>query len=713
MKLPTPQYYVSVLVVGLLFLVDLACTKPKKTINEDSLRDSLTKEISDYYNQKNNAPNAKKTRLSELEPALIRLNDITLLAKAWILMSEIYLDQSQPDSSALYLAKIKSHLNEIDNQQLVNQYCSVKGRYLSVVQMPDSALYYFEQSLRIAENTDNKGILASSYNNIGIIHNSRSRMQSAHDYYIKALQVFDELNDSASKAAVLNNIGDVVRRQNEYEKAEDYFLQAIELNTLLNNKYNLSMNYGNLGITYEAMKRYDKAIEAHQKSLEIAINEHILLDQTRAFHNIGTIYYFQGKYRESEDFLKQSYAMCRQYKLLYGLMLNHLSLAQLYDKQEKLHLAMLHADSSLSLAKETQDTEIEVEAYKLMWQIKEKQGDIDQSFAYLKLFTEKNDTLIKITNRAHILDIQEKYHTEKKSMENSLLKQENQSKTQTIRYQRVVTLVISIMLAGGLAFVAMLVRSRRKIRINADILARLNQEKEVQNQQLQDLNTTKDLLFSIIGHDLRSPFNSLLGFLQVFIDEYDEMDPEKRSEILQSLYSHSNNTFTMLENLLQWAMSQRGQIKFNPVMVDLYQVIETELNFLQSRLDFKQIKAFNGTVEQTFFKGDEDMLRTIFRNLINNAIKFSHPGGTISIVQQNRAEGILISVVDTGVGMTAETIERLTGNQEIISTKGTNKEKGSGLGLLIVKDLLKYHRGRLSIISEPDKGSRFSVFLPY
>ena len=169
----------------------------------------------------------------------------------------------------------------------------------------------------------------------------------------------------------------------------------------------------------------------------------------------------------------------------------------------------------------------------------------------------------------------------------------------------------------------------------------------------------------------------------------------------------------MLENLLQWAMSQRGQIKFNPVMVDLYQVIETELNFLQSRLDFKQIKAFNGTVEQTFFKGDKDMLRTIFRNLINNAIKFSHPGGTISIVQQNRADGILISVVDTGVGMTAETIERLTGNQEIISTKGTNKEKGSGLGLLIVKDLLKYHRGRLSIISEPDKGSRFSVFLPY
>lgn len=195
--------------------------------------------------------------------------------------------------------------------------------------------------------------------------------------------------------------------------------------------------------------------------------------------------------------------------------------------------------------------------------------------------------------------------------------------------------------------------------------------------------------------------------------DFDEMSPEKRDETLRSLYDHSNNTFTLLENLLQWGMSQRGQIKFNPVTVDLYQVVETELNFLKSRLDFKRIHAFNNTIEQTLFKGDEDMLRTVFRNLINNAIKYTHPGGTIHIVQQNEANGIFVTVVDTGVGMSAETIDILTGNKEIVSTKGTNKERVSGLGLLIVKDFLKYHHGRLSIESEPGKGSRFSVFLPY
>ena len=232
------------------------------------------------------------------------------------------------------------------------------------------------------------------------------------------------------------------------------------------------------------------------------------------------------------------------------------------------------------------------------------------------------------------------------------------------------------------------------------------------NDQLKDLNSTKDKLFSIISHDLRSPFNTILGFEELLINNYHEFSDDERKNMINQLHKTSNQTYDLVENILNWARIQTRNIKYEPNKFNLKEFFTRKFDLYEKIAENKGISLLNMLDENLNVYTDVNFLETILRNLINNAIKFTPSGGTVQITADSGQNEIIISVNDSGIGMTKDQIETLFHIEKNKSTGGTNGEKGSGLGLILCKEFIEEYKGTITVKSDPDKGSTFSFTVP-
>lgn len=234
-----------------------------------------------------------------------------------------------------------------------------------------------------------------------------------------------------------------------------------------------------------------------------------------------------------------------------------------------------------------------------------------------------------------------------------------------------------------------------------------NREKE-----LKLTNATKDKLFSIIAHDLRSPFNAILGFSELLLENHDKYDYEKRERMIKSVLESTKKTYDLLDNLLTWSSAQSGIIKYTPDQIILEKIIrkaieQTETNALQ-----KEIHLSFAIADSIVVSADENMLNTVLRNLISNAIKFTRKNGKIEIVATQDKSKITISVKDSGVGIKKEILPQIFNRMDIETTRGTENEKGSGFGLILCKEFIDKHNGKIWVESEEGIGSTFSFSIP-
>jgi len=237
-------------------------------------------------------------------------------------------------------------------------------------------------------------------------------------------------------------------------------------------------------------------------------------------------------------------------------------------------------------------------------------------------------------------------------------------------------------------------------------------------EELQELNSSKDKFFSIISHDLKGPFNAILGFSEILTREWNDFTEEERQHFVRNIHSSAQNTFKLLENLLAWSMAQTGKQNFSPFPVDLSVVTNDMVIFLREQAEKKQIRMFTAVNFGTVVLADEQMVRTVIRNLISNAIKFTPVGGQIKIYTEpfnddtEHHEMVKLVVTDTGVGIPDDMMGKLFRIDQQVRSTGTANEKGTGLGLILCKELIDKHGGRIWAESEEGKGSRFCITLP-
>jgi len=234
----------------------------------------------------------------------------------------------------------------------------------------------------------------------------------------------------------------------------------------------------------------------------------------------------------------------------------------------------------------------------------------------------------------------------------------------------------------------------------------------IKTTELSELNASKDKFFSIIAHDLKNPFNSIIGFSEMLTEEIRSGDHERIKEYAGIINTSSVLTLRLLENLLEWANAQTGKILFNPIPINLKELFNEEFRMLNDMATGKNIELIISFADNLTIIADKNMIRTILRNLISNAIKFTHKNGKVEVKAIIDNRQVEISVSDSGIGMTQETIAKLFRIDSNLSTSGTENEKGTGLGLLLCKEFIEKHGGKIWVESESGKGSIFKFFLP-
>jgi PAS domain S-box-containing protein len=232
------------------------------------------------------------------------------------------------------------------------------------------------------------------------------------------------------------------------------------------------------------------------------------------------------------------------------------------------------------------------------------------------------------------------------------------------------------------------------------------------NQKLKKINETKDKLFSVIGHDLRGVFTSLLGCSDLLIESIQNNNLEKYQYMIFHMNSAAKSGYLLLENLLIWARSQNNQLLFKPSEIHFSAFIDDVIASMRSLAQIKNITLKNNCCKKVYCYADENRLRAIIRNLVSNAIKFSYPGGEVEITATIKEKELEITVSDHGVGMSGE-IKRKLFSADSGTLQGTEREQGTGLGLLLCFEFVEKHQGRIWVESEEGKGSKFIFTLPH
>jgi len=247
-------------------------------------------------------------------------------------------------------------------------------------------------------------------------------------------------------------------------------------------------------------------------------------------------------------------------------------------------------------------------------------------------------------------------------------------------------------------------------------LEEINSNLEIQLEQssikLAEVIKTNAKFIRIIAHDLRSPFSSIIGILEILKESIHDYDINEIENYINIASESANRTLNLLDNLVVWTVLQNKEKSFIPVRINIHELIIQELENLNTFYRQKGISIGNSTAPGLYANADIQMVKTILRNLIINAIKYTNKGGEILISASSRKQFIEISVEDNGVGISLKTQGELFKKQEFHSTEGTNHEQGTGLGLLLCKEFVELHRGKIWFVSEPGKGSTFFFTLP-
>ena len=586
-----------------------------------------------------------------------------------------------------------------------------KGIALRKLKKYEDAIEHYKKALDLLEDKNNSAFLADIYYSLGIAYRRVNLLSQALECYYKSEAIFKNLNNQGGRSKVLNSIGLLYNKSKDYYKALDFFEQTLAIKKELNDRYGQSMALNNLGLAHDNLKEYDKSISYYEQALKIKIELGLEHKLATPYLNLGLSYLKINEIETSTDYLKRALEIASstkseriQAKAISYIGANYIVLKD-YEK------ALGYLEEGLDISKKSGAIDITEWIIAMISNCYEEQGNLEKALDFYKQYAELNDSINAQKRYLEIAEIENKYKVEKQ-------KEEIEAQKQKLKMHRVVNWALGIgtFLLLLLAFV--IFNSRRKTRRANKELAFKNKEIEHRKQELQELNNSKDKLFSIIGHDLRNPIGLLDSVLDTIFNTDFEFEKEDIESLLKSIHGSTKSALGLLENLLYWANNQRGAIKVLPKQCNAYMISDTAIQLHDTISQSKDIKLINNIEDNTQVWCDPDMLSLIFRNLISNAIKYSFEGNKIILSSSLNEGKVTFMIRDFGIGISEEKLEYLFGHNTNKSTRGTANEAGSGIGLSLCAEFVRKNNGRIwveSIQQNTDSntsGSTFSFSLP-
>jgi len=542
-----------------------------------------------------------------------------------------------------------------------------------------AALDNFYKILSIAEQPSCNLEIAYANNNIADIYNRLEKYEKALEFTNKALKLFQNEHNQTGIAYNLNLNGTIYQNQNDWSHAMRFFKQSLDLRLKMNDESGAASSYINIGDCYLELNQPDSAMVYYKKGI-VYYNKAGFTNYGQSYISLGRYYAAKKEYQKAISTLKEAIVRARTMK----------SPVYVQKANEVLH-------------KVYYDTKEYKKAYEIQALARIEEDTLRKSDYIRKITTlDLNYTFEQQVRQKEIDDLKKK-----------TLYESHIYKQQLLSYGLILLLiVISILTFFIFKNYRFVTKTNKLQRIYNDEISRQKISIQSQNVQLQELNATKDKFFNIIAHDLKNPFYGILGLSEEIVSAGQNYSHEETIKMVKLIRDSSQNAFNLLENLLEWSKAQTGRIEFNPEYFMLDNMVNDVIKLLENYAVQKNI-SINYQIANNFqIFADHNMVHTILRNLITNAIKFTEENGRISVEAVHLPGEIQITVSDTGIGIEEYIKEKLFLISEKITSLGTKNEKGTGLGLLLCKEFVEKHGGKIWVESEPGKGSQFFFTLP-
>lgn len=630
------------------------------------------------------------------------------------------------ESRKLFLLAIKIFEEFEEHTKTSRAYYNIAYSYY-LQSAYDSALIYNKMAIPFLERSRSDGLLVSAYNNIALIYQNQGKLNEAIETYFKGLKVADRMNSIKDRILILYNLGNCYYSLDAKDKAKDNFYFCLQQSEIYKDTFSIIYACNAIGNMALEDEEIDTAFKYIHKSYQLAniIDDHysLMFGST----SLAALQIEKMNFDAAQKLLNISYDYAKESNNPDDFININIVQAELYAKQKnyKKSIALLKETYKNALSTNSQESARFV--LMTLEEVYEESGDFGNALLYSKKVKNYQDSINSVSILANLVNVESQYEQEKveeiRRLESKNAELERLSELRNTRFVAIIAIISAITLVIISFLFYSLSRSRKKrnsdlkeknilIETHSEDLEKLVNKLQKITKDLDSSNKTKSKLLSIIGHDLRNPFNVIQGYISILTD--DEIDSTERRLYYDRINNSSDQLMEMVENLLVWSNTQSKKISPKPLQTDITEIANNSIAVIQNNANLKniQIIADYDKSNKTVILVDPEMLTRIVHNLLVNAIKFTNNEGKVYLGFKQENSKMKFWVKDTGIGMNPDDAAAIFEISTDFVKSGTAGEKGTGLGLSICHDFVKYHDGTIWAESEIGVGSSFIFELP-
>lgn len=568
-----------------------------------------------------------------------------------------------------------------------------------------SAKILIDSAIKLSEVSHYQKGLAEAKRLKCIILYYEVRYSEALNLLIESIDLFKSIKDSVGEASSLNMLAIIYNDQGLHNKALEIYNQILLL-TSRENYHRLAATFNNIGATYKDLGNLKLCYTNYKKALQLLKDKNEYESESQFNNNLGGLFIELGNMDSALYYIQLGLQLAIKSNNNHRLSNSYESLGDYLYELKNYELALENYKNAVDYAQKAGIVyEISSSAKKLS-KTYEKMGNYKNAFYFLKINKAMDDSAKQkeIASRVTQLELEKGFQKER-ALNEAII---SRNKLARIIYI-VIIIAVLIIACFGLYHYYQKKKSYGMLKERTRQICLQNLEIQSQAEELNNLNTLKDKLFSIISHDLRSPLSSLVSVLD--LTKNGDFSKDEFYGLLNEMHENVGYTANLVENLLKWVETQQKGIKVNPVIFELHEMVQSKILLMRNQLAIKNIEIANHVDKGIEINADKDMIELVIRNLLSNATKYSNDNGLINVYASVEKDKVNILFQDYGVGISPDNIATLF-KSKVFSTRGTKNEKGTGLGLMLCKDFLELNGGTISVESEIGKGSLFSVTLP-
>lgn len=538
----------------------------------------------------------------------------------------------------------------------------------------------------------------------GIYEEMSNNYPSAIEFYLQSLDAARKLTDVAYEKAALSDLAIAYANVKEPRKAKEFYLQAARISKGAGDVHDLVNTYNNLAVIYIQLKQYDSARLLLNDAVRYGKPYESEIDLSSTYNNMGNLYFKEKKYDEALIYFRRNYEKHRNSDNVDDYWIDMLNMADAYCEKQEFDSATKYGQMAMKLAQKLESKSKESDTWSVLAKLAEYKGDYRTAYDNLKKWYTLDTAIVNGDTYKTIAELQERYHAKEREVANKLLKEQLEK---GVLRTRIVTIVaIGMAVIGILIAIAFVIKrnANRRLKSTNDLIVQ-------QNEKLAELNYEKNSLISIVSHDLSTPFTTIQVWGHVLQSEPGQLTADQQ-KALSKIMQASTNGEEMIRRVLDVERKDIGEHRMQLENFDLTIFAEEVIDSFRpmaARKDIHLHAEMPG--KNLFLLSDKQLVARICENLLSNAIKYTPHGKNVWISISDEQDAVSIKVRDEGVGIEKDELPYLFSKYSKISSKPTNGEASTGLGLSIVKRIVQEINGKIFCESEPGKGSLFTVVL--